>query len=97
MIKHFRRFRHPSAFHLVVKTPSGSCSATVVDISAGGAQLKNVTGVLHGDKLTLQVLDISLTGFVRWTRGDKVGIAFTVPPTPELLDALRKGARQIAN
>ena len=93
-MKLFRRPRHPTAFQLDVKTPSGLCKATVIDISVGGAQLAGVSGVMHGDKLTLQAFDTSLTGYVRWTGANKVGIAFTVPPTPQQLDSLRQGVRR---
>ena len=96
MVKLYRHSRHRTSYQTMVETPMGVFAGTIVDVSAGGAQLAGLPGVLHGDRLTLLFNGMKLTGYVRWAKVGKVGIAFLIPLSGDVVASLRQGERRSA-
>ena len=64
----------------------------VADVSEHGARLSGIGPVGLGTRCTLRVLGDMLAARVRWSDGDRAGIAFDAPLTRRQFDTLREAA-----
>jgi hypothetical protein len=93
MNQKFRKQRYPTAFVLTVTTPRDRQRATLIDVNQGGARLEGVENVVSGERVALEVMSERVTGTVRWVTAHRIGVAFTMPARPALVDLLRQGVR----
>lgn len=85
--------REPAALAAAILTLERSYSATVIDVSATGAQLRACGDVAVGQDLWVKVGIIDTLATVAWEKEGLCGVTFDTPLQKEDLDHLRREAK----
>lgn len=74
--------RRPHAERIALTTQWGTLSASLMDLSATGAQVRMANGLVprEGGEAMMRLVDgHHLAGVIVWSRGEALGIAFEQP------------------
>lgn len=86
-----RSARHEITIVGRIFTAKGSRDVTVVDLSETGCQFRDLARILEpGGRLTIKLGPIGpIEAAVRWRRSTKVGVQFSTPLYPSVLEHIR--------
>ena len=93
VLEYFRPFRYPAATPVSLRTQRGTVKAKVIDVNDGGMRLSGQPDVQPGEKVTVSILGIPVTGIIRWVGRDRYGVLFRPKISTRQVDALRQGVK----
>lgn len=87
-----RAERRTAPLRVLAATMAKTYEATLMDLSTSGAQLRAADLPAIGELLELTIEQVHVFGCVAWLEGNKCGIRFDEPLTPENVAVTRQKA-----
>lgn len=83
-----RQGRHRILLAATLHSVHGEMDGVLLDLSEGGALVNASPPLPAGCKLLLERQNLEVPGTVRWVEGNRFGVQFDEPITPDIVSAL---------